>query len=370
MLSFEPSEEQAMVKETIAGFATDQMDPASREMDEACAVSADLVKTGWELEIISSCVPEEYGGFGEGPSALTGVIAYEELAYGDLSTALHICSPTMMAYTVLMYGTEEQKQQLLPVACGDEFKAAAAALVEPKFAFCPSKLSTTAKHEGEEYVLKGSKCLVPLAADSDNLLVFAATEPGAGFAGVQAFVVPKGAENLVIGEEPEKNMGLKALKTYEVTLNNVKVPLAAKVGGQAGIDYLELISRSRLALAAMAVGTMKRAAEHSRDYAKERIAFGDPIGSRQAIAFMVAEMFMETDATRMLVWEAAWKADRGEEFANDAAIAKNYAAEKCMKVCDGAVQVMGGHGYVRDNMPELWFRNARAFTALEGMIMV
>src|SRR5660397_94552 len=116
MLSFEPSEEQAMVKETIAGFATDVMDPASREMDEACAVSPDILKTGWELEIISSCVPEEYGGFGDGPSALTGAIAYEELAYGDLSAALHLCSPTVMAYTILMNGTDEQKTQLLPGA--------------------------------------------------------------------------------------------------------------------------------------------------------------------------------------------------------------------------------------------------------------
>jgi alkylation response protein AidB-like acyl-CoA dehydrogenase len=146
--------------------------------------------------------------------------------------------------------------------------------------------------------------------------------------------------------------------------------LAAKIGGNKGIDFLSLLSRSRLALAAMAVGMMRRAAEHSRDYAKERVAFGEPIGSRQAIAFMIADMFMETDASRMLVWEAAWRCDRGEEFAQDAALAKNYAAEKCMQVCDQSVQVMGGHGYVRDNMPELWFRNARAFSTLEGMAMV
>jgi acyl-CoA dehydrogenase len=368
MLSFEPSEEQAMVKETIASFATDQMEPVSREMDESCSVSPDIVKTGWELEIISSSVPEEYGGFGEGPSALTGVMAYEELAHGDLSAALHLCSPTVTAYTVLLEGTEEQKQAMLPAACGEAFVASGAAVVEPRFSFDASALMTSAVRDGEEYVLKGQKCLVPLAADSDNLLVFATTNPGAGFSGVEAFIVPKAVENLTISE-PEQNMGLKALSTYEVELKDVRVPLSAKVGGE-GIDYLNLLSRSRLALAAMAIGLMRRAAEHSRDYAKERIAFGDPIGSRQAIAFMVAEMFMETDASRMLVWEAAWRADRGEEFAKEAALAKNYAAQKCMQVCDGGVQVMGGHGYVRDNMPELWFRNARAFTTLEGMVMV
>ncbi|HEY5531274.1 MAG TPA: acyl-CoA dehydrogenase family protein [Candidatus Anoxymicrobiaceae bacterium] len=369
MLSFEMSEEQAMVKETIAGFATDQIEPMTREMDESGDVSAGLVKTGWELEIISSCVPEEYGGFGEGPSALTGAIAYEELAHGDLSTALHICSPTAMAYSVLLEGTDEQKQALLPAACGEEFKAASAALVEPRYSFCPSAMFTTAERDGDEYILRGKKCLVPLAAESDNMLVFASTSPGAGFAGVEAFIVPRGASDLAIGER-EKNMGLKALATYDVTLNGTRVPAAAKVGGSRGVGFLTLVSRSRLALAAMAVGLMRKAAEHSRDYAKERVAFGEPIGSRQAIAFMIAEMFMETDATRLLLWEAAWKCDRGEDFAKEAALAKNYAAEKCMKVCDGAIQVMGGHGYVRDNMPELWFRNARAFSTLEGMVMV
>jgi alkylation response protein AidB-like acyl-CoA dehydrogenase len=369
MLSFELSEEQAMVKETIAGFATDQIEPVMREMDESSEMSPDLVKTGWELEIVASCVPEEYGGFGEGPSALTNVIAYEELAHGDLSTALHICSPTPLAYTVLLEGTDEQKKALLPGVVGEEFKTGGAALVEPRYSFCPSSLFTTATRDGDEYVLKGQKCLVPLAAESDNLLVFASTDPGSGFAGVEAFIVPRSSNDLVISEK-EKNMGLKALATYEVTLNNVRVPAAAKVGGDEGSDYLKLLSRSRLALAAMAVGMMRRAAEHSRDYAKERVAFGEPIGSRQAIAFMIADMFMETDATRMLVWEAAWKCDRGEEFTKDAALARNYAADKCMKVCDGAVQVMGGHGYVRDNMPELWFRNARAFSTLEGMVMV
>jgi alkylation response protein AidB-like acyl-CoA dehydrogenase len=296
------------------------------------------------------------------------VIAYEELAHGDLATALNICAPTALAYSVLLEGTDEQKTALLPPACGEEFKPAATAILEPRYSFCPSMMATRAVRDGEDYLITGQKCMVPLAAESDNMLVFATTDPGAGFAGVDAFVVPK-SRDVVVGER-EKNMGLKALPTYGVTFKDAKVPLAAKIGGNKSIDFLNLLSRSRLALAAMAVGMMRRAAEHSRDYAKERVAFGEPIGSRQAIAFMIADMFMETDASRMLVWEAAWRCDRGEEFAKDASLAKNYVAEKCMQVCDQSVQVMGGHGYVRDNMPELWFRNARAFSTLEGMAMV
>ncbi|MDD5747762.1 MAG: acyl-CoA dehydrogenase family protein [Actinomycetota bacterium] len=369
MVSFSPSEEQAMIKETIASFATDQIEPLARECDEAGEVKEELIKTGWELEIIPSSLPEEYGGFGESPSAVTGCIAFEELAHGDLSTAMHVLSATTPAYALFLYGTDEQKKQHLPAFCGEEFKAAATAIVEPRYFFDASSLSTTATRDGEEYVIKGEKCFVPLAPESEHILVFATTNPGAGFASVDAFLVPKDAENLVIGER-EKNMGMKALATYEVSLNDVRVPLSSKIGEEAGIDYLKLLSRSRLALASLALGMMRKAAENSRDYAKERIAFGEPIGSRQTIAFMIAEMFIEVDATRMLIWEAAWKCDRGEEFAKDAALAKNYAAQKCMKICDGAVQVMGGHGYVRENMPELWFRNASAFSSLEGIVMV
>lgn len=369
MVSFEPSEEQAMVKETISEFAVNELEEAMRDCDESGEISAGLVKTGWGLGIIPSGLPEEYGGFGELPSALTGVIAYEELAAGDLSTAMHIVSPSTMAYTVLLYGTEEQKKTLLPAFCGDDFKAASAALVEPRYNFCPSSLFTTAKREGNTYFLKGQKCFVPLAEETENIIVFATTQPGTGFSGVEAFIVPRASENLVVSER-EQNMGLKALSTYELTMNNVMIPVENRIGGEAGIDYNKVLARTRLAMAALALGTMRRAAEHSRDYAKERVAFGEPIASRQTIAFMIAEMFIEVDAVRMLVWEAAWKCDRNLDFSNEAAMAKHYASQKAMQVCDYAVQVMGGHGYVRENPPELWFRNARAFSSLDGIAMV
>lgn len=369
MFSFEFSEEQQMVKDTISGFATDVIDPVTRECDEEGRVQPDIIEQGWGLEIIASVVPEEYGGFGEGSNAVTGAIAAEELAYGDLSTAMHLLAPTAFAYSVLLEGTEEQKKEYLPRFCGEEFQAATVALVEPHYNFCPSAMRTSAVSEGDQYVLNGRKCMVPLAGDASLFLVFAATTPGTGFAGVDAFIVPAGTEGLTVSER-EKNMGLKALETYGLELSGVRLPAESKLGGERGIDFQNLLSRSRLALAAMAVGMAKRATEHSRDYARDRVAFGEPIGSRQAISFMIAEMAIDVDATRLLVWDAACKCDKGKEFAKEAAMAKHYADDMVMKVCDGSVQVMGGHGYVRDNPPELWFRNARGFAALEGMAMV
>lgn len=369
MFSFELSEEQQMVKDTITDFARDVIDPVMRECDEQGQVSSEVIEKGWGLDIIASMVPEEYGGFGEGPDAVTGAIAAEELAYGDLSSALYLLAPSAFAYSVLLEGTEEQKKEYLPQFCAEEYQAASVAIVEPYYNFCPSVMRTTAVSDGDEYVLNGTKCLVPLANDASAFLVFAATTPGAGFAGVSAFIVPAGTDGMVLSER-EKNMGLMALETYGMELNSVRLPKANKLGGEGNIDFQNLLNRSRLSLAAMAVGMGRKATEFSRDYARDRVAFGEPIGSRQAIAFMIAEMAIETDATRLLVWDAACKCDKGREFYREASLAKKYADDMIMKTCDSGVQVMGGHGYVRDNPPELWFRNARGFAALEGMAMI
>jgi acyl-CoA dehydrogenase len=369
MVSFELSDEQRMVQETVASFARDQMEPLMRESEEAGAVPEEVIAKGWELGLLGGCVPEDYEGYGEGLSALTSAIALEELGAGDLAMALHLMSPTALAYAVLDQGTEEQRKEYLPRFCEEEFVPAACALVEPKYDFCPSALTTTAEREYDEYVLNGKKCLVALAKESELMLVFAATQPGMGFAGVQGFIVPRDTKGVEIGER-EKNMGVNALATYPVTFKDCRVPVGLKLGGEEGSDFLRLLSRCRLALASLAVGMSKRAVQHSRDYARERVAFGEPIGSRQAIAFMLAEMAIEVDATRMLVWEAAWRCDKGIDFCKEAALAKNYAADMAMMVGDRSVQIMGGHGYIRENPVELWFRNARGLAAFEGMVMV
>ena len=177
MVSFELDDEQKMVKETVYSFAVDQIEPAMRESDEENAVPEEVITKGWELGLVGGCVPEEYEGFGEGLSALTGVIALEEMAWGDLSIAMHMMSPSVLAYSVLDQGSEEQKKQFLPAYCEEEFKAASCALIEPYYNFCPSALKTTAERDGEEYVLNGKKSLVPLAQEADTMLLFALTSP-------------------------------------------------------------------------------------------------------------------------------------------------------------------------------------------------
>lgn len=364
MVSFSPSEEQQMIINMVREFSTDHLRKVYRECDESGEIPADVLDTAWEFGFISTSIPEEFQGLGEARSSLTGALIAEELAWGDLSIAMHILCPSLVAIPLVEMGTDEQKSKYLPGFCGDRFKAATAALIEPRFDFDPTALSTTAKLNGGDYVLNGEKCYTPLATDADLLLVYAGEDGH-----TQGFLVEKGATGLDIIER-EKNMGIKALSTYELSLKDCRVPKGNRLGGEDGCDFVRILNCSRVALSAMAVGVARGAFEYARDYAKERTAFGEPIASRQAIAFMLAEMAIEIDATRLMTWEAAWKLDRGEDATKEASLLKSYADEMVLTVTDRAVQILGGHGYIRDHPVELWLRNGRGFTTFNGMAIV
>ena len=369
MVSFEMDEDQRILKDSMSGFAADLLRPASREADETGDIPEEIIQKGWELGIQASTVPEEYGGYGGSRSLLSGVIGLEELAWGDLSLALHLCAPSLFTLPLLEMGTEAQKEKYLRAFCGESYKAATMAVMEPFFDFDLASLRTTATQDGKGYVLNGHKCFVPLAKQSEWILVFASLNPGTGYAGVEGFFVEKGTMGLKV-EDREKNMGLKALETHEVLLTDCRVPPENRLGGARGSSFLALMSYGKIALTAAAVGMGRAAFEYSRDYAKERYAFGEPIASRQSIAFMIAEMAIEIDATRLMLWEAAWRYDQGQDGSHEAYMAKQYAADMIMKVTDHAVQVLGGHGYIREHPVELWLRNARGFATFEGLAIV
>jgi acyl-CoA dehydrogenase len=369
MVDFRPSEEQEMIRETVASFAREELRPRARDADEACEIPASVIDKGWELGLIQSIVPEQYGGFGSPRSAVTGALVAEELAWGDLSIALHLLAPRLLVQPLLDFGTDAQKERYLQHFHNGRFHAATAAVMEPRFDFDLTALTTRAVRSGDDYVLTGSKCYVPLGSQAETFLIYAATDPGAGYRGVDGFLMDRGAAGLVLGE-PEKNMGLRALDTVELELDACRVPATNRLGGEQGADFQRIIDANRLALAAMAVGVAKAAYEYAREYAKERHAFGRPIARNQSIAFMLAEMAMEIDAARLLLWEAAWKFDRGENVLRDSYLAKRYAADAALKVADNAVQVLGGHGYIREHPVEMWLRNARGFAIFEGLATV
>ena len=365
MIDFELDEEQQLIKDTVVSFARDEIRPHAREADEKGLVPAALVQKGWELGLVQGTIPEEYGGFGNPHSAITGAIVAEELAYGDLSIALHLLAPRLITVPVLELGSPELRKEVLPGFCGDAFRAGAAAVMEPRMDFDPSAPATTLTRQGDDWVLAGQKCYVPLGAEAEHFLVVAGTANGGGPAYAQAVVVGRDTPGLAVGER-ERNMGLKALATTGLALDACKVPAAHVLGGGAA-GTARLANLSRVALAAMAVGVARAAYDYARDYAKDRRAFGQAIAQKQAIAFMLAEMAMEVDAMRLLTWEAAWKLDRGEDATREAYLAKRYAADLALKITDNALQVLGGHGYIRDHLVELFLRNARGFATFEGL---
>jgi acyl-CoA dehydrogenase len=368
MISFDLSEEQKMIRDTVAAFAINEIRPASRPADESGAIPADLVAQGWELGLVRGPIPEAAGGYGDARRAVTGAIVAEELAFGDLAIAIHLLAPRLLAFPLIEAGTEAQRSYYLKALATDEFHAGTAALMEASFDFDPSAMETTARRDGDGFVLNGSKCYVPLAAQSETALIYATSGPS-GFAGVDAFIVPRHALGLTVSAR-ERNMGVKGLETFELTLKNCRVGPDARLGGDQGINFIRLLSESRVAMAAMAVGVARAAFDYARGYAKERKAFGVPIATKQAIAFMLAEMAIEIDATRLLVWEAASRLDKGEDALKESSQARNYAAQSSLMIADNAVQVLGGHGYIREHPVEMWLRNARGFGVFEGLAIV
>ena len=369
MISFELTDEQKMARDMITTFAVEQIRPGARVADETGSISSELVAKAWELGLVRGCLPEDVGGYGDARVAMTGAIVAEELAYGDLSFTLHALAPRLFAFPLIEMGTERQRHRYLPRLAGDSFVAATAALMEPQFDFDPADMRTIAQPVGADYVINGLKCYVPLAAESETLLAYAAVRPEHGLAGVEAFLVQRDLPGLKMFER-EKNMGAKGLATYELTFDQCQVPAENRLGGEQGINFSRLLSESRVAMSALAVGVARAAFEYARDYAKERRAFGAPIATKQAIAFMLAEMAIEVDAMRLLTWEAASWLDKADDAVKQSYQARNYAASAALVVADNALQILGGHGYIREHPVEMWLRNARAFGVVEGWAMV
>ena len=365
MYSFEPTEEQQMLVEAVGKYAANDLRLTAREAEEGGELPKKLVSKGWEIGLLQASIPEAYGGFGE-RNAVTGVLAVEEMAFGDLAGALAVMTPSLFATPILLVGSEEQKQSYLPLVIEGRWSPYTAALIEYSFDFDPNMLRTTAIHRGEEYVLSGEKAFVPFAKDAESILVYANLDGQ-----TQGFMVPKDSIGLGIGEEREKLMSLNALPLYRVKLDSVKVPVANRLGGKEGHDFEPILASMRLATAAAAVGVAKAAFEYSMNYAKEREAFGVKIAQKQAIAFMLAEMRTEIEASRLLTWEAAWKLDQstGDAF-TEAYLAATGAADMAMMVTDRAVQILGGHGYIREHPVEMWMRNGRGFAMFTGLAIV
>jgi acyl-CoA dehydrogenase len=364
MYSFEPTEEQQMLIDTVSRYAHSNLRPASHDYDEESQLPINLIKKGWELGVLQASTPEVYGGFGE-HSTVTGVLAAEEMAWGDLAGTMAVMAPGLFAVPLLLSGSEDQKKKYLPDIVEGDWSPYSAAIIEPYYDYDPNELRTTATLNGDNIIISGEKSYVPFAREAKALLVFASLNGK-----TQGFIVPEGLNGIQVGER-QKLLGIHALPFYPVTLDNVRVPIANLLGGENGHDFNSIQASYWLANAALALGVSKAALEYAIDYAKDREVLGTKVAQKQAIAFMMAEMATEIEAIRVLTWEAAWMLDTGKEDAfREAYLAYTGAGDMAMMVTDRAVQILGGHGYIREHPVEKWMREGRSFTSLTGMAII
>jgi alkylation response protein AidB-like acyl-CoA dehydrogenase len=359
-----PDDEQQMFQEAGRAFAEEKVRPAALEADAERATPPEVLAQAVELGVNMLGVPEELGGVMHEQSAVTAVLIGEALAHGDLGIAYAALAPGAVATAIGLWGSAEQEATYLPAFTSEDVPAAALAILEPRPLFDPLKLETKARREGEEWVLDGAKSLLA-RAQACELFVIAADAEGIG---PTLFVVESGAKGLSVEDEPA--MGLRPAATGRLVIEGLRLPAEALLGEGKPEDYVECVSRSRIAWCALAVGASQAVLDYVIPYVNDRQAFGEPISNRQGVAFAVSDIGIEVAGMRLATYRAAARADYGEGFAREAAIARRLCAAKGMKIGSDGVQLLGGHGFVKEHPVERWYRDLRAAGVMEGALLV
>ncbi|MPZ62742.1 MAG: acyl-CoA dehydrogenase [Propionibacteriales bacterium] len=359
-----PTENQQEIVGVVSEFAEEVLRPAADKGNDTCSAPADVLAQSAELGLSLIEVPEDLGGIVSERSSMTGVLVAEAMAHGDMGLAVACLAPSAVSTAVSLWGDESQQAAYLPAFTGDHVPAAALAVLEPRPLFDPFELKTTARRRKDGFVLDGVKSLVPRAADAE-LFVIAAQLEGEGPA---LFVVESDTAGLEIEAEPA--MGLRAASMSRVILEGVKLPRSAMLGEPGSGAYTECIRLSRLGWCALSLGTAKAVLDYVIPYVNERTAFGEPISHRQSVAFMVANIGIELEGMRLVTYRAASRAEQGKTFARETALARRLCAEKGMQIGTDGVQLLGGHGFVKEHPVERWYRDLRAIGLMEGGVLV
>jgi alkylation response protein AidB-like acyl-CoA dehydrogenase len=353
-----PTEEQQLITATVREFAAEQVRPAAAGADEKCTPPDALLATATDLGVTLLGVPEELGGVATERSTMTNVLVAEALATGDLGLALACLAPAAVSNALVLWGSAEQQATYLPSFVGEDVPAAALAIQEPTPLFDPFSLRTKAYRTAGGFRLSGVKSLVPRAAAAE-LFVVAADVDGRGPA---LFIV----ESSSVTIESEPAMGLRAAGTGRVVLDQVAVPDSAMLSG----DYADCVRLARLGWCALAVGAGQAVLDYVIPYVNDREAFGEPVSHRQGVAFKVADIGTELDGMRLLTYRAASRAAAGLSYGREVALARKLCADKGMMIGSDGVQLLGGHGFVKEHPVERWYRDLRAVGLMEGAVLV
>lgn len=364
MIDFSLSEEQKQLQTLSKEFTNNEIKPVAAEYDRKAEFAHDVIKQAWELGLMNVQVPEQFGGPGLG--VLDDCIIAEELSVGCTGISTSMMTNMLAQGPLIVAANEKQNKKFLGQMV-EEYAFCAYAVTEPDAGSDVAGIKTTAKKVGNDYVLNGQKMWITNAAQASWFFVLAYTDTTAGYKGMSGFVVPADSPGVTIGKHEHK-MGQRASDTRGITFDDVKVSSENRLGneGDGWKIAMAAFDHSRPVVAVAAVGLARGAMEEAIKYAAERKTFGVPIAKHQAIGFMIADMAMNVEAARHLVYKSAWKTDRGERNTIEAAYAKAFAADTAMKVATDAVQVFGGYGYSAEYPVEKMMRDAKIFQIYEG----
>ncbi|KMS92793.1 butyryl-CoA dehydrogenase [Streptomyces regensis] len=364
LFDLEPTEEQQMIVETVGEFAAEQLRPAAAEADDKLAPPDGLLTRAAELGVTQIGIPEQLDGVGSERSVVTNALVAEALAHGDLGLAVAVLAPSAVSTALVQWGDADQQATYVPAFAGEHVPAAALVLQERTPLFDPFAPRTRAKRTPNGYRLDGVKSLVPRGADAELFIVSADLE-GRGPA---LFIVESGTSGVSVEAEPA--MGLRGAATTTLKLDGVKLPAGALLGGGDRETFAEVVRLSRIGWAALACGTGKAVLDYVIPYVNEREAFGEPISHRQGVAFQVSDIAIELESMRLTMLKAASRAEQGRPYAREVALARKLATDKGMQIGSAGVQLLGGHGFIKEHPVERWYRDLRAVGVLDGIVLL
>ncbi|HEX4205782.1 MAG TPA: acyl-CoA dehydrogenase family protein [Ktedonobacteraceae bacterium] len=363
-MKFDLNDEQMAIRDMVRRFTQQEITPHAEHWDEQYHFPRDVYSKMAELGLTGMTTPETYEG--SMLSRLTGALVYETLAQGDMATAVGLSVHNMITGSLARFGSEEQRQRWVPKLATGALLGAFS-LSESEAGSDAASLQCRAERVDDEYILQGAKAWVTNAGEADIYLVMARSRPGRSAHGISCFVVEKDTPGFTFGKT-ERKMGLHSSPTRELIFDQCHVPVANRIGaeGEGFKIALSTLDGGRVNIGAVAVGVAQAAFETARAYALERQQFSKPIATFQAIQFMLADMAMKIEAARLLVYEAAYKLDEGQQAGMYSSMAKCFATDSAMAVTTDAVQILGGAGYVRDYPVERYMRDVKVAQIFEG----
>ena len=367
VVDFTLSDEQKHIKETAHDFAEKEIRPVAWDYDRDATWPQEILEKAWELGLMNSHIPEEYGG--PGLDCMTGSLIEEELGWGCAGITTSIVNSGLASAPLLIAASEDVKKKYLGMLT-EECSFASFCLTEPEAGSDVGSMRTTAEKKGDKYVINGTKQFITNGSYASWFTVLAKTDPDAGHRGLSVFVVPKG-DGITVDKKEDK-LGQRASDTATISFQDVEIPVENLIGEENKGFKLAMMTfdRTRPGVSAIAVGIAQAALEFSSEYSKERVQFGVPIAMHQAVSFMIADMATKIEASRLLVWKSAALLDEGKQNTLVSSMAKRFAADTAMEVTVDAVQVHGGYGYIKDYPVEKLMRDAKLMQIYEGTSQV